>query len=234
MSIARDKVLAKIKALLAKTVENGCTEAEAMAALTMAQSMMDSYEVTEEDIQLKDEEANIEQSEMRDPNRIRRCLAISIGEFTNTKVWQHSHKIIKFCGTKSDTEFAVWLLETLSQFVMKELANHLWRIYKEVNDSNKRWHVNGFIFGCTRRIDERLNELNAASKRQATANKNALVIAKNNLIVRKMQEVGISLRTPRKRSSSIIIDSYKAGKIAGDKATFGRPMSGQQATLRLK
>lgn len=234
MSLERNKILAKIKALLAKTVDNGCTEAEAMAALAMAQSMMDAYEVTEDDIKLKDEEANIEQSEMRDPNRIRRYLAVSIARFTDTKVWEHSTKIIKFCGTKSDTEFAVWLLETLAQFVMKELANHLWKIYKEVDDTNRRWHINGFVFGCTRRIAERLNELHEASRQKATANRNALVVAKQDLIVRKMQEIGINLRTPRKRGSRYVSDSYAAGKAAGDKATFGRPVHGQQVTLRLK
>jgi hypothetical protein len=38
----RKSTLAKIKALLAKTTENGCTEDEAMAALDKAREMMDN------------------------------------------------------------------------------------------------------------------------------------------------------------------------------------------------
>ena len=33
-------------ALLSKTVENGCTESEALAALDKARAMMDAHEVT--------------------------------------------------------------------------------------------------------------------------------------------------------------------------------------------
>jgi len=39
MTIERESVLNKIRALLAKTMENGCSEAEALAALGKAQAM---------------------------------------------------------------------------------------------------------------------------------------------------------------------------------------------------
>jgi len=48
--MTNEKTLNKIRALLAKTIENGCTEAEAMAAIEMARAMMDAYEVTEADL----------------------------------------------------------------------------------------------------------------------------------------------------------------------------------------
>jgi hypothetical protein len=43
MTIERETVLNKIRALLAKTLDNGCSEAEAVAALDKAQAMKDAY-----------------------------------------------------------------------------------------------------------------------------------------------------------------------------------------------
>jgi hypothetical protein len=45
-----EAIKAKIAALLNKKVDNGATEAEAMAALRIAQKLMDEHGVTEKDI----------------------------------------------------------------------------------------------------------------------------------------------------------------------------------------
>ena len=47
MNKKREGLFAKVRALLAKTVENGCTEAEAMAALELARRLMAEHEITE-------------------------------------------------------------------------------------------------------------------------------------------------------------------------------------------
>ena len=55
----RDRLLDKNRALLSKTQENGCTEAEAFASLDKARALMDAYEVTSEELRLTKEEADI-------------------------------------------------------------------------------------------------------------------------------------------------------------------------------
>lgn len=234
MNDNRQKLLNKIRALLSKTIENGCTESEAMAALNMAQAMMDAYEVTEDDLKLEGEKATVAQSDMRDPHNVRRGLATAVARFTDCKVWtSNGKKTINFCGLQSDVDFAVWLVDTLSNFVIKELSTYLimsWQVTKE----NKRLHINGFVIGCCNRINARLTELHEASKAHASKNANALVVVKTELINVKMADLGLSLRTPRNRRSSMTKDSYAAGKAAGDRASFGRPVNGTAGTLRLK
>src|SRR6188472_2763823 len=56
MTDNREKMLDKIRALLSKTTENGCTEEEYLAALAKARALMDAYEITEADLQLTKEE----------------------------------------------------------------------------------------------------------------------------------------------------------------------------------
>jgi Protein of unknown function (DUF2786) len=55
----RDRLLDKIRALLSKTQENGCTEAEAFASLDKARTLMDADEVTSEELRLTREQAAI-------------------------------------------------------------------------------------------------------------------------------------------------------------------------------
>lgn len=233
MSANRDNLLKKIKALMSKTIENGCTEAEAMTALAMAQVMMDAYDVTEADLQDTKSESAIKDTmkDMRDPHHIRANLTKRISEFTNTKCYRHEFKSQKwryhFIGLASDVEFAMWLTETLTMFVQKELKNYIWmNSYTSLPPREKRMIIMGFVIGCCRRINERLSELMDKSDEVASNNSNALVVIKNELIERKMKELGLNLSKGRRRGTRINTDARAAGEAAGNRASFGRPVGG--------
>src|SRR5262245_49417264 len=108
----RESLLDKIRALLAKTQENGCTEAEELAALAKARGLMDAYEVTDEDLKLAKEESVILRREppgTRDPHSIKFNLMGGVEKFTNTRAWrEHKSKGrgLVFCGLPSDAQFA--------------------------------------------------------------------------------------------------------------------------------
>lgn len=232
MTTNREKLLAKVKALLSKTTQAGCTEAEAMSALNMAQAMMDAYEITEDELSdLKKEEAIVAETNTFDPHNIRRNLAVWVSRFADTKVWRDggrtSHKL-KFCGTQADVEFATWLLDSLSEFVSHQLS---WWLMIHQPKEDRKFHIASFVSGCTHRINERLGELvNARSPK--TDNSRALVVIKYDLIKKKMNELGINLSKSRNRGKVVDMKAYEAGKRAGDGASFGRPVS-QGGTLRI-
>jgi hypothetical protein len=220
---------------MAKTVENGCTEAEAMNALSMAQAMMDAYDVSSDDIEeaKKESATRAEMKDMRDPHHIRNNLAVRVSKFTNTMVWTHNKKKFNFVGLPSDIDFAMWLLEHLTLFVQKELKNYLWANgYQSLEASSKRRVINGFILGCCSRINARLKELTEQGEMKRNENANALIVVKNDLIDKKMQELNLNLRMPRSRRSRIEPNGYAAGQAAGNNASFGRPV-GQGGQLRI-
>lgn len=223
--MTNEKTLNKIRALLAKTIENGCTEAEAMTALEMARAMMDAYEVTEEDLaQTKTESAvKYNTREMRDPHNIKLRMAMSISKFTNTKCYaSNNKKTVNYVGMKGDVDFAIWLLETLTAFVQKELKNYIWSNgYTRLRPSEKRYVINGFVAGCCNRINERIR---AMIKKDISINSNALIVVKDELINRKMQELGLTLRIQRNRGSYQDYNASKHGREAGERASFGRPV----------
>jgi len=237
MTVERESVLNKIRALLAKTLDNGCSEAEAMAALGKAQAMKDAYAVTDAELNLTKEEKAILRREppgTKDPHRIKFFLLSAVSKFCNCEGWRLRREEgggIVFCGLQADAQFATWLLETLANFVQAEIVNFL--IEAQPSNEERREAMRDFVLGCTDRISERLTELCKQSEALATSNAKALVVIKNAAVQAKLDELGIHFRSvsccgPGDHAS------YSAGRAAGDRASFGRPVSGRNATPRLK
>jgi hypothetical protein len=234
MTINRDSLIEKIRALMSKTINNGCTEHEALAALDKARAMMDAYEVTEADLQLTKAESAILRSEppgSRDPHGIKTGTAVAVSKFCDCKVWKAPTGLV-FCGLPADVRFATWLLDTLTAFVQAELARHLMGCIAPKGE--RRFIINGFVGGCCKRISDRLTALCAQSAVVATTNGRELVVIKNTAIADKMKELNINLGKARRSSRRVDGASYQAGLSAGDRASFGRPVSGANAALRIK
>ena len=47
---SRKKMLERVRAIIAKTIDNGCTESEAVAALAKAQELMAAYDIGEAEL----------------------------------------------------------------------------------------------------------------------------------------------------------------------------------------
>jgi hypothetical protein len=99
--------------------------------------------------------------------------------------------------------------------------------------AERRLILKSFIVGCTGRIYDRMMVPCEASAAARTGNSRALVVVKNAAIADKMQELGIKIRNVGSRCGNLDIDAYDAGRQAGDAASFGRPVEGKGAVLRL-
>jgi Protein of unknown function (DUF2786) len=236
MTTEREGLLDKIRALLAKTTENGCTEAEALAGLSKARAMMDAYAVSDSELALTKEEKAILRREppgTKDPHRIKYLLLSSVARFCNCEGWRKTHvRTLVFCGLPSDAQFATWLLDTLTAFVLAELTNFL--MDADPGKEDRREAIRSFVAGCTDRIGRRLDDLCKQSEIVATSNAKALVVIKGQAVQTKLDELGIKLCFGSGSCGSIDFSSYAAGRAAGDRASFGRPVSGRNATLRLR
>jgi hypothetical protein len=239
MTTERESLLKKVRALLAKTIESGCTEGEALAALDRAQAMMAAYTITEDELNLAKEEKAILRREppgAEDPHRIKWHLLSAVAKFCNCEAWRMGRRgghALVFCGLPSDADFATWLLDTLTRFVQSELVEHLCDIVPSKGE--RREVIRSFVIGCTDRISERLDELCEQRKAAAASNTNAkaLVVVKDQAIKAKMNELGIHLRSAGGPCEARDNLSYSAGHSAGGRASFGRPVSGRPATLRI-
>lgn len=222
----RENIFNKVRALLAKTTDNGCTEAEAMMALEMAEKLMERHEINEDDLRLDDEKAIIQFSDMKDPQNIRWKIGYWIAKFTETYTYGHK-KSVKFAGLKSDVDFAIWLSETLTTFVQAQLKSYMWANgYQSFQGAKRNRIINSFIIGCCSRINVKLKQI--IDNRKIIVNSNALVLAKQALINEAIKDIKIGKSDNRGRKNKIYYDIYAAGQKAGDNASFERPVENNE------
>ena len=212
MNETRKKLLERIKAILAKTMANGCTEAEAMAALAKARELMATYEIDEKELDaFSKEKTTTFATENRDPYEIKRNLCVNVGKFTRCKAYRDRAEVINFAGKESDIVFAAWLLDTLQMFVMRELRAYQKKLITEkgISHSNNLTSAS-FVAGCAHRINERLKELAP------------LDWAKTQELI--VSELGMQLTKSRGRNRQLSEKDAAAGFKAGEHARFDRPV----------
>jgi len=221
MNDSRKKMLERVKAILAKTMDNGCTEGEAMAALAKARELMATYEIDEKELhQFEQEKVMLHKTGFSDPYEIKRNLFKPVGDFTRC-VGFNGVKLqwgISFCGLESDVIFATWLLDTLQRFVMRALRDYQ---KKRVLDKmpNSNYTSTSFVVGCSARIIEKLKELTP------------LDYAKNkHIAIAELAKQGVVLYKGSKNNKEIDQNAAKSGHNAGNHARFDRPV-GQGGTL---
>jgi hypothetical protein len=232
----RTSIIEKIKALLAKTTANGATEAEMLSALDKASAMMDAYDITNDELQVAKEEAAMlyaDPPDLQDPHKIKWRLSYGVAEFCGVQIYRSGHEIgLKCIGMPSDVQFAMWLLDNLADFVFAELYAHL--IGCLAPRSERRVIIRSFTAACCERITDRLLDLMKRSKTARTSNGRELVVIKNTAIKDFMKEHGIHLRSCSTGSPSNVDGAAQAaGRASGDRATFGRPVTGAAGALRI-
>jgi hypothetical protein len=232
----RNSIIEKIKALLAKTTANGATEAEMMSALDKASAMMDAYDISDEDVKVAKEEAvkqHADPPDLKDPHSIKWRLSYAVSQYCGVLIFRSPHQTgLKCIGMPSDVSYAMYLLDTLADFVFARLYEHLIGCLAPKNE--RRVIMRSFTEACCDRITERLLALIERSKAAQTSNGRELVLVKGAAIKAFMKEHDIHLRTCCGSSSSNVnAAASAAGRAAGDRASFGRPVSGVAGALRI-
>lgn len=235
MTEQQKKMAARIKALLAKTTENGATEEEAFSAMQKARELMDKYGLTKEQIEL-DAETIAAQKTKRDNYKtyvIKDHLALEVGRYCDCKVWlSRKEDTMTFFGTEQDRQFAIWLIESLDLFVRNQTVRFM-EAQSYANGKGPWDKQKGFMVGCISRINERLHRLSDEREQAARPNGRgkSLVIVKMALVNKAFGQIGLKLR---KGSSGGGMkgegSAFNAGRAAGDRATFNRPVNGGAGT----
>jgi hypothetical protein len=232
----RNSIIEKIKALLAKTTANGATEAEMMSALDKASAMIDAFEITNAELQVAKEEAamlHADPPDANDPHKIKWRLGYGVAQFCGVEIYRSRHETgLRCIGMPSDVHFAMWLLDNLADFVFAELYAHL--IGCLAPKSERQVIIRSFTAACCDRISDRLLALVERSKAARTSNGRELVVIKDAAIRAFMKEKGIHLRSCSVGSpSNVNAAAQAAGRAAGDRAAFGRPVTGAAGVLRI-
>lgn len=231
MTNEKQAMAAKIKALLAKTIENGATEHEAMAAMAKARQLMDAHNIGQTEVEVRAEgfEKWLRDDVARDEKEIFDCLWAGIAALTETRIWSaqisYGRRADVLFGAAGDVAFAKWLTEALVATVRREVVAFLQSLPA---GSNKVLCRRSFVAGMGSRMTERMKQEAAASRQataQASTGRGLVVVNKQALVNAELARQGVKLGASRSRGRRLDQDSVAAGKAAGSRATWSRPVN---------
>jgi hypothetical protein len=223
----------RIRGLSAKTVENGCTEEEAILAATKARELMDRYRLTLTDVQVQEEP--VDYVIIDRPGHETRLAAVDfcvkgIARYCGVKMWFTERSIegkklrlIAVLGLRGDVEMARYLYEMLASAIKSESSR-----LKGASRSS-------FQVGMAYRINERLTQMAIDLEPTAkTGSGTALVVVKGALVDDAYAKLNLRLRSISGGPRNTDHAAYSAGRAAGDRVNLNRPVGSRAADKMLR
>ena len=223
-----DKVLGRIQALRAKTVDRGCTEQEAIAAAGKVAELLDRYGLSLSELELKEQscEGFGVGTGRRRFGPIDSCIP-AVGAFCDCRVWSEKTADGEiryvFFGLPADVAGARYLYELVEQAFTTE--TELFKgsdIYTQHRSGDRRTATQSFQTGLAHGIARKLDELlrqRAQTMRDATGRD--LVPVKEAVIEDELAALGLRFHARGgSRGRYVLEDAYEAGHEAGDRFEY--------------
>lgn len=219
---AFDKLRARIQALRAKTIDNGCTEGEALAAAAKVSELLDRYELSLTDVEIRDTQCEERVYETRLKKRIPidECIG-AIAAFCDCRVWREKNAAGEaryvFYGLPADVEVAHYLTELIDGAVRTELGRYKVSVeYRRFRHQERHLANASFALGMCASIADRLMAMKAERDGAIRSSGRGLVVLKAAVVDRELETLGLKLRTVEAGPGRFISpDAYDAGGVAG-------------------
>lgn len=216
----RARIIKMIQALQNKTIENGCTEDEAIAAALKMGELMEKYGIESTEAELKAETciAGIHGGERMKAHESK-WVAATVAKYCYCKVWRETGtgKIV-FFGIPSDVEIATYLMR-----VIEGAMNQGWKKFK-TSDDFPEWDRNArasFMAGLANRVNKRLDDMRMA-RHGTTATGTALIVVKDAIVTEQFAATNLRLKKGGQSKTTMgSHEAYEAGKKAGDSVHLG-------------
>ena len=231
------RVKARIKALAEKTVSNGGTEAEAMAAAEMVGRLLERYALSMEEIDVR--EARCVCVEVPIGGRQRRPIdgcVTAIARFCDCKVWIARDAVVPsyvFFGFESDAELASYLYDLINHAMRTELA--VFRAaHPQLRATRLRSASKSFQQGMAARIADRLAHMHLARDATVAAQRStgtALMLIKHQVVDDAFRETEIRLVSAGSLTRARVNGAFRHGMAAGDRVNLNRPVRGAGSRL---
>jgi len=224
MNGEREKIAARIRALRAKTVGNGCTEEEAIAAAEMLARLLEKYNMTLDEAELRSSpfERHSERHEDHVGARLWK-VAAAVSYLTGARYWgarPGEVPEVSFFGFAHEVQVACYMLEICTG-AMRRQQRRLVGDALGFLTSRQRRTVLPFLDGMADRLAERIRAL----KPEQPAG-NGLIVVHDALVAQAMKDAGLDLQDGRARGSRSLEPEYFMGRIAADRVAFDRGLAG--------
>jgi len=233
-------MIEKIAALKAKIPENGATEDEAMAALSIAEKLMEKHGITEADLKAVEFKRDMRSGEFTQRQKAihpsQKYCATTIGKFCGIKAWtsyaEPRKKHLKMFGLINDVEMAEFLLG-----LIHDSMDRGWKEFLSTNaksDESRHTQYWSFMIGFAERVNGRLKELIEARTVVSDSTGNDLVEVKTALIEQGMESMlpDVKLKKSRRSGVNMNLSAYSQGQAAGNRVNLSRPIQRQQSNVK--
>ena len=218
---ALDRLKTRIQGLRSKTTDNGCTEAEALLAAAKVAELLDRYDLSLTDIEIRDSECDQRPYETYRKKRIPLdgCVG-AIANFCDCRVWREKNQLgdarYVFFGLRSDIEVAHYLAEVIDSAVRFELGCYKMSAnYRRFRHQDRHIANSSFTLGMVASIADKL----VAMKRERDAVNSGtgrdLVLLKTSVVDAELGKLDLKLRTVRRTTRMVAPAAYEACGAAG-------------------
>ena len=218
---AFDKLRMRIRGLRAKTIDNGCTEGEALAAAAKVAELLDRHDLSLTDVEIREApcERRVYETHRKKRIPLDDCIGV-LADFCDCRVWREKNPAGEaryvFFGLRSDIEAAHVLAELIDAAVRSELGR-----YKTTPDYRRFRHQErhlanaSFALGMVASIADKLAAMKAGRDRANDGLGRGLVVLKAAVVDSEIEKLGLKLQTVPRASRMVSPMAYDAGGAAG-------------------
>ena len=219
-----ENIKARIVKLSKMTVENGCSEAEAMTAAAKLAAILDENGMTAEEIKSFSREESGNKMETanfgnkKKLHEVQFCVN-AIAKFFDVKVWSATtsvNRVIRYFGFPNDVAAAIALTETLVYAMEGDFDRYMLNNVQSVHGKTLR---KNFMVGFAHRVSERLKELKL--ERNPVTTGTALVVLKNQVVEAEAEKLNLQLKKGASNRTTANTAAYEAGQVAGGRVNLG-------------
>lgn len=233
MSTNREKLAKRIRALAAMTVENGCTEDEAITAARKLAEMLAEHNMTLDEAMMREQPFTEDRTHFEEDMLGDRLWkpAEAISFLTGARYWSSPNGVspvsITFFGFDHEVEVAKYMLAICTR-AMQDGKQRVERRFALHIPARRRAHVFAYLDGMADTLRHRIRAL-----KPATPTGKGLVVLHGSLIDQALKERGHEIEERRARGSRDFDPSYAAGVRAGERVALNRGVRTDRADQHL-
>jgi hypothetical protein len=225
---ALDRLKTRIRGLRAKTMENGCTEAEALSAAAKVAELLDRYDFSLSDVEIRTAQCEQRHYQSRRKKRIPLddCIE-AVANFCDCRVWreksQSGNPRYVFFGLPADVEVAHYLAELIDDAVRSELGRYKNSAgYQRFRHQDRHVANASFTLGMIASVAGKLT----AMKRERDAGKAGsgrdLFVLKASVVDTELAKLDLTLQTVSVPGVTRMVSptAYEAGEAVGASLTI--------------
>jgi hypothetical protein len=218
---ALDRFKTRLQGLRSKTTDNGCTEAEALLAAAKMAELLDRYDLSLSDIEIRTAQCEQRHYETRRKKRIPLDDCIdAIASFCDCRVWreksQSSNARHVFFGLPSVTEAAHYLTEMIDNAVRSELGRYKNSAgYRSFRHQDRHVANSSFTLGMVASIADKLTAMKRERDAVKVGSGRDLVVLKATVVNAELAKLDLTLRTVPGATRMVSPAAYEAGETVG-------------------